>query len=208
MVIDLSCPLNEAPFVVVDIETTGFTPPQAKITEIAAIRVVNGEVDLDDPWVQLINPGCLIPLQIERLTGITNEKVIGHPSVDEVWRYFREFIEGSVLVAHNARFDMGFLDHDATRIEGTPLPHPELCTVKMSRRAWPGLSSYNLDTVASTLGLQFIDRHRALGDARVTAEVLKDAVPLLMSQGLDTLGKALRAQGSRRCESRLSDLVL
>jgi DNA polymerase III epsilon subunit family exonuclease len=205
MPVQLDIPLAEAELVIVDIETTGITPPIAKITEIAAVKIRGGEIDLE--LAQLVDPGCPIPPHITQMTGISNTLVAGQPSVGAVWPYFRSFIGDAVLVAHNASFDLGFLDHTSFELTGEPLPNPELCTVKLSRKAWPWMERHNLDTVAGNLGLTFADRHRALSDARVTAQVLLEAIPLLATHGIHTLGEALRKQRSARCHQRLSLLA-
>ncbi len=201
---DLNRPLGEADFVVVDIETTGLAPPGARITELAAVRVRRGEVDLE--FSQLVDPGCAIPPKITEITGITTAMVRGQPRIEDVWSHFLSFLGGQVLVAHNARFDLSFLDCEAERLSGQPLPHPELCTVALSRRAWPALERHTLDSVAAHLDLRFRERHRALGDACVTAQVLLESFPYLAQSGIHTLGKALRAQRSTRCRARLAAL--
>jgi DNA polymerase-3 subunit epsilon len=202
MPLDLDIPLAEAKFIIVDVETTGMKPPGARITEIGAVEVRGGEMRLE--FAQLVDPGCPIPAEIAQMTGITNTMVAGQPTIEQVWPYFRSFLGDSIVVAHNAPFDLAFLDHEAWRSSGEPLPNPELCTVKVSRRAWPWMERHNLDTVASNLGLTFSARHRALGDARVTAQVLLEALPQLASQGVQSVGELLRRQRSGRCQARLA----
>lgn len=204
--LDLTAPLAEAHFTVVDIETTGLKPPFARITEIAAVQVRAGEVGLR--FAQLVNPGCRIPREIVAMTGITDAMVAGQPAIDEIWGVLRDFWDDSLLVAHNAKFDLGFLDCDAARITREPLINPEVCTVKLSRRLWPRLPRHNLDTVAGHLGLDFRARHRALGDAEVTAALLLKSLPLLEGQGVRTVGDLLHLQRSGRVRDRLRRLGL
>lgn len=201
MMLNLESPLLEAEYVVVDVETTGLKPPEARLTEVAAVQIRNGEIGLE--LAQLVDPGCPIPPRISEITGITNAMVAGQPSIDAVWPYLRGFIGDSIIVAHNAKFDMSFLDHDCSRLTGEGVPNPELCTVILSRKAWPWMPRHNLDTVASNLGFSFAARHRALGDAKVTAQVLLEALPVMASQGIKTVGDLLRKQRSSRCRDRL-----
>lgn len=204
MPLALDTPLAEVPFVVVDVETTGMKPPFARITEVAAVKLRGGEMGLE--LAHLVDPGCPIPPFITAMTGISDAMVRGQPTIDALWPLLDEFWDGTVLVAHNAPFDLAFLDAEALRLSGQPLPNLEVCTVHLSRRAWPRLRSHSLDAVASHLGLTFGARHRALGDARVTARVLLRALETLAPQGLATLGDLLRCQRSARCRARLRAL--
>jgi DNA polymerase-3 subunit epsilon len=202
--VDLDCPLSDCPFVIVDIETTGMKPPHARITEVGAVRLRGGEFGLE--LAQLIDPGCAIPPFITAMTGISDEMVAGQPTIEMLWPILEDFIGDSILVAHNARFDLAFLDHEAWRITGRPLANLEVCTVALSRRAWPSLDRHNLDSVAQHLGLGFDARHRALGDARVTAQVLHSALQILEARRIHTLGDLMRSQRSARCRARLRAL--
>lgn len=203
---DLTTPLSDARFTVVDIETTGLKPPFARITEVAAVQVRAGEIGLH--FSQLVNPGCAIPPMIVEMTGITDAMVAGQPTIDEIWGVLRGFWDDTLLVAHNASFDLSFLDCDAARITREPLINPEVCTVKVSRRVWPTLPRHNLDTVASHLGLDFRARHRALGDAEVTAALLLKSLPLLEEAEIRTVGDLLHLQRSARVRDRLRRLGL
>lgn len=202
MPLDLDLPLREGRYAVVDIETTGLKPPFARITEIAAVRICDGEIDLE--LAQLIDPGCAIPPRITEMTGISNQMVMGQPDIDTVWPFFLRFVGDAVVIAHNARFDLSFLDQEAWSRSGEPLPNPELCTVTLARRAWPWLGRHNLDAVAEHCGIAFDSRHRALGDAKVTAQVFLELIPYLERMGLLTVGQVLRAQRSARCQARLA----
>ena len=147
----------------VDLETTGTTAGEHRVTEIGIVRVDGRAVN---EWSTLINPECSIPPGIQALTGITNAMVAGAPRFRDVWREIAERLAGCVFVAHNARFDYGFLKHEFARV-GTTFTAKVLCTVRLSRRLYPGSSRHHLDAVIERHGLKVSERHRALGDARI-----------------------------------------
>ena len=146
-----------------DLETTGASARGDRITEVALIRVENG-VEVDE-WSQLVNPGISIPPEIQRLTGITNRMVAQAPRFDAIASQVLERLGESVLVAHNARFDFGFLKSEYARL-GITFSAKTLCTVRLSRALYPEQQRHNLDTLIERHGLTGIDRHRALGDTR------------------------------------------
>lgn len=146
-----------------DLETTGASARGDRITEIGLIRVDNG-VEVDE-WSQLVNPGMSIPPEIQRLTGISNAMVADAPYFHEVARQLLDRLGDAVMVAHNARFDFGFLKSEYARL-GITFSAKTLCTVRLSRALFPGEQRHNLDTLIERHGLTGIDRHRALGDTR------------------------------------------
>ena len=151
----------------VDLETTGMDPAGAGITEVAIVRVTaagDGEPTVD-AWSTLVNPGHRIPPAIQALTGITDAMVRGAPSFAAIAGEVERRTAGAVFVAHNARFDYGFLKHAFARI-GRTYSARVLCTVKLSRRLFPDAASHSLDAVVERHGLAVAGRHRALGDAR------------------------------------------
>lgn len=155
-------------FVVFDIETTGFSKYDDSITEIGAVKIINGEIK--EIYNQLINPGQLIPEKVVELTGITNEMVADMPSISEVLPKFKEFIGESILVAHNAAFDMGFLYENYYR-EDIVFNPSYVDTLTFSRVLFPEESRHSLDLVARRMGVQLLDHHRADEDAKATAEI-------------------------------------
>lgn len=185
-----------ATFVVVDIETTGLKPGPAGITEIAAIRIDDGQFSAE--FHSLVNPGRRIPPAITRLTGITDEMVRDQPPIDILLPQLHAFLGAAVLVAHNADFDLGFLNFDARRLLSSPLLNPSLCTLRLARRLLPELRSRSLDAVASHLGVASFDRHRALGDARITAEILLILLEKAQESGIRSLGELVDFQHSAR----------
>lgn len=189
-------PISLVEFVVIDLETTGLKPGPAAITEIAAVRVENGRLGAE--LHTLVNPGRRVPTMITRLTGITDDMLRDQPRIDVVFPQLHAFLGSAVLVAHNADFDLGFLNFDSRRLLSAPLLNSSLCTLRLARRLLPGLRSRSLDAVAANLGVSCLDRHRAQGDARITAEVLLILLEKLTAQGIVTLGQLLDFQHSAR----------
>jgi DNA polymerase III epsilon subunit len=163
-------PLGELEFAVVDTETTGGSSAHGhRLTEVAAVRVRDGRVT--GRFSTLVNPERAIPPEITRLTGITDAMVRTAPRFEHAAAPLLDFLGDSVIVAHNAPFDRGFLDAELRRAFNRRLLSPFLCTVQLARRVVPGLPSYRLDLLASHFGVRIADRHRALGDAEATGEV-------------------------------------
>ncbi|MCO6485212.1 MAG: GIY-YIG nuclease family protein [Saprospiraceae bacterium] len=156
-------------YAVVDIETTGGRPDRDKITEIGIV-LTNGR-EITDRWSSLVNPGVTIPDFITRMTGITQEMVQDAPYFHEIARDVILRLEHAVFVAHNARFDYHFIRESFMDL-GFPFSRPFLCTVKMSRQAFPGLPSYSLGNLIRHFGIPAENRHRALDDALATADLL------------------------------------
>jgi DNA polymerase-3 subunit epsilon len=179
-------PLSDCEFVAVDLETTGCSPGRHSIIEIGAVRMRAGVVHAE--FSSLVRPSDALPRAITQLTGITHEMLATAPSVDEVVAAFRAFADGAVLVAHNYRFDLGFLDYEAERLWGEPFPRPALDTLFIARRLYPDLDRYSLLHLANRIGTSVRPDHRAGNDARAAAEVLAAMLPDLAQHGLDTVG--------------------
>jgi len=196
-------PLSEAPFVVVDLETTGQSPEEAGITEIGAVRM-SGEREVDR-FETLVCPGKPIPPYVASLTGISDSMVADAPAIEEVLPRFIRFAEGAVLVAHNAAFDAALLDRASRRILGKPLGMPSLCTFKLARRLLPDVTKASLDGLATYFGLAAkSSRHRALADAELTAAVLVRLVRLLESESPRTVNDLIEAQEDPSAPRQLS----
>ena len=185
----LPAPFDRLAFV--DLETTGTRPTRDRITEVAIIPVDAGIVG--EPLQSLVDPGVAIPPTITRLTGISDAMVEGAPVFARLVDAIARLLEDRWLVAHNARFDAGFL-RNAFRSEGRVLTLRELCTVKLSRRLDRGERRHNLDSLISRHGLPVGDRHRAMGDCQ--------ALPALLGQfvardGVEVVLEALGRQVSR-----------
>jgi DNA polymerase III subunit epsilon len=185
--------LSECTFVVVDVETTGLNPIEDRITEIAMMKVKDGV--LQDEFSTLINPLVSIPASITNLTGIDNLMVADAPTAREVAPTIADFLGDAVFVAHNAQFDWGFVSETAMRERGIELFNQQLCTVKLSRRILPHLTSKSLGPVASALNIVIPERHRASGDAYATALVLVKFLSYLQRKhDIHMIGELLRFQ--------------
>jgi DNA polymerase-3 subunit epsilon len=165
--------LLEAPLAIVDLETTGAHAAHDRVTEIAVIEVDGGEVSGE--WSTLVNPETTIPPAIQALTGISNDMVAGAPRFAALAAELHERLAGRVLVAHNARFDYGFLRQEFERA-GLGYRAKTLCTVRLSRRLYPEHPRHNLDSLIERHGLACRARHRALGDADAVWQFLRVAV--------------------------------
>lgn len=184
---DLGTDLRDVTFVVVDLETTGTAAATDAITEIGAVKVRGGEI-LGE-FQTLVNPGGPVPPQITVLTGITTAMVVDAPRIESVLPSFLEFARGSVLVAHNARFDVGFL-RAAARATDTPWPGFEVVdTVALARRVVPKdeVRNHRLGTLATLFGATTVPDHRALSDARATVDVLHALLGRLAPWGITHL---------------------
>ena len=164
--------LLDAPLAIVDLETTGAHPVHDRVTEIAVIEVDGGEVTGE--WSTLVNPETTIPAAIQALTGITNDMVAGAPRFGALAVELGARLAGRVLVAHNARFDYGFLKQEFERA-GHQYRARTLCTVKLSRRLYPEHARHNLDSLIERHGLECRARHRAMGDAEAVWQFLRVA---------------------------------
>ena len=175
-------------FVCVDLETTGGSAAWHRIIEIGTVEIDRGGAVRE--WSTLVNPGARIPAQIEAFTGISNDMVAGAPRFEDVYRELLERLGGRVFVAHNARFDYGFIRAELARLE-VRYTARVLCTVKLSRRLFPGEPRHNLDAVIARHGLGCDARHRALGDARVLRDLLavlkRDVEPARLAALVDGL---------------------
>jgi DNA polymerase III subunit epsilon len=154
----------------VDIETTGTTATGDRITEIGILRVIDGR--LEEEWSTLIKPECSIPPEIQFLTGITNAMVADAPTFAEVRHEILDRLSDHLFVAHNARFDYGFIKNEFRRA-GTAFSADVLCTVRLSRKLYPEHRHHGLDAIVDRHGLRGADRHRALGDARMVWEFVQ-----------------------------------
>lgn len=156
-------------YAIVDIETTGGSAAYHKITEIA-ILIHDGQRVVDE-YQTLINPDRGIPIGITSLTGISNEMVADAPRFYEVAKEIFQMLESNIFVAHNVNFDYSFIKKEFQDLGGN-LNLKKLCTVRLSRKIIPGFKSYSLGRLCSELGIENQARHRAMGDARATAELL------------------------------------
>ena len=157
---------------IVDLETTGTAAASDGITEIGIVRVLNGEVI--EEWSSLVNPETTIPPEIQALTGITDAMVRDAPTFSELADEVLARLDGHLFVAHNARFDYGFIKN-AFRRHGVPFTADVLCTVRLSRKLYPQYAQHNLDSLIARHGLDAPGRHRAMGDARMAWQFMQTA---------------------------------
>ena len=197
--------LQDVQFVVLDLETTGLKPGKSAMIEVAAVRVSHG--NLGEEFHTLLNPGRHVPAGITRLTGITDDMLRDQPRIEEVFPQLQHFLGPAVIVAHNASFDLGFLNFDAQRLAAAPLRNSSVCTLKLARRLLAGIRSRSLDSVAAHLGVSYPTQHRALADARVTAEIFCIFLEQLAQQGVITLGQLIEFQHSARDGRRFECFV-
>jgi DNA polymerase-3 subunit epsilon len=158
--------------VALDVETTGFSPQNGdRVIEIGAVAIED-QIIVDE-FSSFIDVDKMIPWQVRQVHGITNEMLEGEPKPDDVWSEFYEFIAGSILVAHNASFDIGFLRHEFALL-GMSLNNRSLCTLKMSRKLYPHLPNHKLETVSRYLlgeSCKQMHMHQALDDAKLAGMI-------------------------------------
>jgi len=185
--------LAELSYTVFDTETTGLDPAGGdKIIQIGAVRLVAGKLRKGEAFDQLVDPGRGIPAATIPIHGITPEMVAGAPTLATVLPAFHAYAQDSVLVAHNAAFDLRFLQLEEAAT-GCRFDQPVLDTLLLSALVHPNQESHKLEAIAERFGVTVIGRHTALGDAMVTAEIFQKLIPLLAERGIHTLGQARAA---------------
>jgi DNA polymerase-3 subunit epsilon len=185
--------LTELTYTVFDMETTGLNPSEGdEILSIGAIRIVNCRLLQEERFEQLVDPLRTIPWQSVQIHGIHPEMLIGQPTIDKVLPGFQQFVENTILVAHNAAFDMRFLQmkEEQTTIK---FVNPVLDTLLLSAVVHPSHSNHDLEAIAQRLGVRILGRHTAVGDALATGELFLKMLPLLAQNGIYTLKDALEA---------------
>ncbi len=171
-------------YCVLDLETTGFSPKTEKITEIGIMKVENGKVI--DTFSTFVNPEKPIPPRVVEVTNITDDMVRDAETIDKVFPKLLDFIRGSVLVAHNAEFDIGFLNHYA-KILGHDFDFTYLDTLTLAQDVFPDLKTYKLGRIAKNLGIKVEVAHRALDDVDTTVKVFNIMIDKLKERGVKTL---------------------
>ncbi len=174
----------EESFVVFDIETTGFSPINNRIIEIGAVKVVNGQIT--ERFSTFVNPEVPIPFEIEKLTSINDSMVMEADTIEVILPQFLSFVGDAVLVAHNASFDVSFIQENAKR-QKIPTDFTYVDTVAVARVLLTNQAKYTLDAVAKTLGISLENHHRAVDDAECTAEIFVKFIAMLKKDGVETL---------------------
>ncbi|MGJ7044448.1 PolC-type DNA polymerase III [Thermoanaerobacterium thermosulfurigenes] len=173
-------------FVVFDIETTGLSSINDNIIEIGAVKIKNFQIV--DTFETFVNPQVHISKFITKLTGITDDMVKEYPSIEEILPKFLDFIKDSILVAHNANFDVTFIKTKARNL-GMEVDNPVLDTLELSRHMYENLKNYKLDTVAQHLGVSLENHHRAVDDAKATAEIFIKSINKLKENGIEKVNE-------------------
>ena len=199
-------PIQETPFTVFDIETTGLAPSAGdRIVEIAGVRIERGEMQPSSQFLSLVNPQRKVPWEAQSVNRITEEDLLRAPTIDAVLPQFLEFARGTILVAHNAEFDLSFLCAEKEMCWGYIDIPESLCTLCLSRSLSPHEYRHNLDAVAERLGvpLPAAGRHRALPDVLVTAEVFLKLLHKGNISSLEDLRKRATPVSGNRAKSKL-----
>ena len=178
----VTLPLKDLPYVILDLETTGFKPEEAGITEVAIISMVNGKEEL---FETLINPERPIPAEITEITGINDAMVLGKPTIGELAPVLDEMLKGRIFVSHNVPFDWSFLDYYFRRNLRKPLCMPSLCTLRLARK-FLGLPSNKLSSVADYFKIELKNAHRAMNDTRAVKEILYSFIDQLEKHNIRT----------------------
>ena len=173
-------------FVVFDLETTGFSPIKDKIIEIGAVRVEHGRIT--EKFSTFVNPKIPIPFQITQLTSITDQMVMDADDIETILPQFLEFVGDAVLVAHNASFDVSFIEQNC-RYQDIRPDFTSVDTVALARMLLPTLSKYKLNVVANALHISLENHHRAVDDAGATAEIFVKFVEMLKERSITDLAK-------------------
>ena len=186
-------PLTDLTFTVFDMETTGLNPAEGdEIISIGAFRMVNCRLLREERFEQLVDPRRSIPWTSVKIHGIHPEMLIGKPFIEKVLPRFHQFAEDTILVAHNAAFDMRFLQLKEKQT-GVKFVNPVLDTLLLSAVVHPSHENHDLEAISQRLGVRILGRHTALGDASATGEIFLKMIPLLARKGIYTLKEALAA---------------
>ncbi len=180
--------LHETSYAVFDTETTGLTPLRGdKIISIGTVLIEEGKVNKEKIFDRLVNPMRFIPPITTEITGITDEIVGGKPTIYPVLRDFLEFAGSRILVAHNAAFDLSFLNLALCRLSRMRIPNPVIDTYLLSKIILPAIIDYSLESLTKKFGLKMEKRHTALGDSLMTAELFLCLLEILKEMEIYTL---------------------
>ena len=181
--------LQETEFVVLDVEAVHDRKTPARVIEIGAYRVRNGEIL--DAFETLVNPETSVPRFVTSLTGISTDMLTAAPKFADIAEPWLQFIGEAVLVAHNSSFDLPLLNREIARVfPGYRLINCDLCTVDLARRLVPQIESYKLDSLAAYFGFEISRRHRAADDALATARIFLELLSELSRHGIGTISEA------------------
>ena len=194
--------MKDTEYVVLDLETTGLSKRRHRITEIAAVKC-RGKAVIGE-FQTLVNPERHIPSFITRLTGIDDDLVKDAPTIDKVLPSFLDFLNDAIIVAHNATFDYGFIEHNARRY-GRTLSNERLCTRKLANRMLPELPSKKLGAICESLEIVNDQAHRAMADTKATAKIFAHFLHVLKESGIHSRNDVVRFERwpASRCRKEL-----
>lgn len=178
----VNLPLKDLPYVILDLETTGFKPNESGITEVAIISMIDGKEEI---FETLVNPEMRVPAEITEITGINDEMVRDKPTIGELAPVLEAMFKGRIFVSHNVPFDWSFLDYSFRKHLRKPLCMPSLCTLRLARK-YLGLRSNKLSSVAEYFKIELKNAHRAMNDTRAVKDALFSFIDLLEKQGIKT----------------------
>jgi len=181
--------LLDTTFVAVDVETTGPSASKDKITELCAIKIHGGAIV--DSLETLVNPGRYIPYDITHLTGITDDMVHNAPTIREVMPQFLDFLGDAIFIAHNAPFDLRFINAELLALGLDRLDNVVLCTYKLARRMFTELKQHSLNRMSKFFGVVNVSPHRAGGDAAACARIFINMLYRMPEKGIFTLNNLL-----------------
>ncbi|RMA97581.1 3'-5' exonuclease [Hydrogenothermus marinus] len=189
--------VNEATFVIVDLETTGFSPKENSVIEVAGIKYQGGMII--GKFSQLVKPKEeFLFSHITELTGITNSMVIDKPYFEDIYPEFYKFIKDSILVGHNIKFDYSFLNETHKFLYKKDLKLPSICTDNLARRIFPELRKKSLEYLANYLGINFYQKHRAMSDAEATLKAFQVMLNFLQDYNINKVIDIIRlSQGKQ-----------
>ena len=195
--------MKDLAYTVFDTETTGLNPAGGDaIVSIGALRIINTHILTEESFDQMVNPQREIPLSATKIHGISDAMVQSQPIIDVVLPAFFKYTEGTIIVAHNAAFDMRMLQTYENRT-GIKFVNPVLDTLLLSAIVHSAQEDQTLSSIAGRLGVSVVDRHTAMGDAMMTAKIFIRMIPLLEKKGIRTLGEA-RAASEKTYYARMT----
>lgn len=168
-------------YIVFDIETTGLDFKKNQITEIAALKIENNKIV--DKFETLINPDVKIPVEITELTGISNKMILEKPKIHEVLPNFLNFIKNDVLIAHNANFDLNFLNFNLNKHFNNTLKNKNICTIALARKIIYSIPSCRLSSLCNYFDIENKNAHRAMGDAYATTRLFMKFQGIMHNNG-------------------------
>ncbi len=185
--------ISDTEFIALDFETTGLKPQNSRVIEIGMAKIVNGEIT--ETFSSFVNPGMPVPPQITALTGISDDDLFSAPPFENIIPEIKNFISDCPIIAHNAPFDMAFLQSEFARAETEPPQNSAICTAQLARRLFPELQKKNLASVSRYLNIRNVRMHRALSDAVTAAKVFLKMLPRLEEEfGIRTVRQLLKFQ--------------